>query len=269
MVAAFCGTKGDYSPIREPPVFMPQSETTDLTTDETRGRSAYSSPQIRARRHRIMVETRRIISEQGLAGVAMEDVAVRAGVAKRTIYNAFQSKERLIAAAIQQYFEEYATRLTFETQGETVDWMIERLAVVGRRNLKIRNYTRALMNIYYTHDVDPQIQRAIYNIAAESHEPWIRAMERKRQLQPWVDPEELIMSLVSYRYSIAFSWAEGQIRDEDLLITLIRGFLTFVAGATRGAARKEIEDRLATLQSNPFITGEKGNVEKPKGSSTA
>lgn len=237
---------------------MPQMKIAAVQQEESRGRSAYASPQIKARRHRILVETRKIISEQGLAGVAMEDIATRAGVAKRTIYNAFQSKERLIAAAIQQYFEEYAARLTYETQEATVDWMIERLAVVGRRNLKIRNYTRALMNIYYTHEVDPQIQQAIYNIAAESHEPWIRTMERKRQLQPWIDADELIMSLVAYRYSIAFSWAEGQISEDDFLITLIRGFLTFVAGATRGTARKDIEDRLATLSSNPFITGKKG-----------
>lgn len=238
---------------------MSSTRPTVPVQDESKGRSGYASHQIKARRHRILVETRKIISEHGLAGVAMEDVATRAGVAKRTIYNAFQSKERLIAAAIQQYFDEYATRLTFETQEATVDWMIERLAVVGRRNMKIRNYTRALMNIYYTHDVDPQIQRAIYDIAAESHEPWVRLLAKKRQLQPWNDADELIMSLVAYRYSIAFAWAEGQIRDDDFIITLIRGFLTFMAGATRGAARKEIEDRLATLPHNPFVTGEKGN----------
>lgn len=223
--------------------------------DLEKGRVGYSSPMIVARRHRILSETRKIISEDGIASFGMEEVANRAGVAKRTIYNAFQSKERLIAAAIQQYFEEYASRLMFESSDATVDRMIERLAVVGRRNLKIRNYTRALMNIYYTHDVDPEIHQAIYEIAANSLLPWIVALKKKRQLQLWIDPDELVNSLVAYRYSIAFSWSEGQMSDEAFIRALIRGVLTFMAGATRGVANKEIIARLATLEENPFVTG--------------
>lgn len=232
---------------------MPKAETEG---DAARERNSYSSPSIKARRHRILSETRKIISDNGLAAVAMEDVAKRAGVAKRTIYNAFQSKERMIAAAIQQYFEEYATRLTYHTEEATLDRMIERLAVVARRNVKIRNYSRALMNIYYTHDVDPEIQHAIYAIAAESHEPWIRALARKNQLQPWVDPDELVATLVALRYSIAFSWAEGNIPDEDFVIVLVRAFMIHMAGATRGKARKEIDERVATLAENPYVRGE-------------
>ncbi len=236
---------------------MSQAKTAVNSRDTGKGRSGYASPLIKARRHRILTETRKIISEQGIASVAMEDVANRAGVAKRTIYNAFQSKERLIAAAIQQYFDEYATRLTFETEEATVDRVIERMAIVARRNLKIRNYTRALMNIYYTHEVDPEIQRAIYDIAAASHGPWVYQLQRKRQLQPWVNAEELVRSIVAFRYSVAFSWSEGQISNEEFILNLIRGVLLFMAGASRGKARSEIEDRLATLESNPFITGEK------------
>lgn len=221
--------------------------------DNSRERTGYSSPSIKARRHRILSETRKIIAEQGIGGVAMEDVAKRASVAKRTIYNAFQSKEHMIAAAIHQYFEEYATRLNYHTEEATIDRMIERLAVVGRRNLKIRNYTRALMNIYYTHDVDPEIHAAIYAIAAESHEPLVRTLHAKRQLQPWIDADELISTLVALRYSIAYSWAEGRIPDDQFIATLTRAFMTHMCGATLGKARKEIEDRLKSLDTNPFI----------------
>lgn len=224
--------------------------------DATRERSGYSSPSIKARRHRILSETRKIIAEDGIGGVAMEDIARRASVAKRTIYNAFQSKEHMIAAAIHQYFEEYATRITFHTEEATIDRMIERLAVVARRNMKIRNYTRALMNIYYTHDVDPEIHQAIYAIAVESHEPLVRMLHARRQLQPWIDPEELIATLVALRYSIAYSWAEGRIADEAFVPTLTRAFMTLMAGATTGKARKEIEERLKTLDRNPYILDE-------------
>lgn len=216
-------------------------------------RVPYASPSIVARRHRILDETRRMIGEVGIANVSMDEVSRRAEVAKRTLYNAFQSKERLIAAAIHQYFEDYASRIAHLTQEVTLEGMIERLLTVARRNLEIRNYTRALMNIYHAHDVDPEIRATIYNIAAQSLDPWIEKLEKKRQLQPWIDPKELIDSLVSYRYAMANAWAEGVMEDEEFLFNLVRGVLTFMAGATRGATRKQIEQALIDLPDHPLL----------------
>ena len=64
--------------------------------------NGYSSPSIIARRHRLLDETRRMIDEVGITNLSMDDVAKRADVAKRTLYNAFQSKEHLVASAISK-----------------------------------------------------------------------------------------------------------------------------------------------------------------------
>ena len=66
----------------------------------------YASPAIRARRRRIQDETRKMIAERGVAGFSMDDLSKRAKVAKRTLYNAFQTKERIIAVAIKESFEQ-------------------------------------------------------------------------------------------------------------------------------------------------------------------
>jgi AcrR family transcriptional regulator len=228
-------------------------EDAELPTGISTRKAGYSSPSIKARRHRILDETRRMIGEVGIANLSMDEVARRAEVAKRTLYNAFQSKERLVAAAIHQYFEDYASRISYTSPDQTLERLIERLIVVARRNLEIRNYTRALMNIYHAHDVDPDIRDAIYSIAAESHEPWIRRLHSKRQLQPWIDVDELVSSLVTFRYGLANAWAEGRLEDDAFILNLLRGFLTFMAGATRGATRKVIEQALADLPNNPLL----------------
>lgn len=217
--------------------------------------AGYSSPSIIARRHRILDETRKMIGEVGIANLSMDDVARRANVAKRTLYNAFQSKEHLVASAISKYFEDYASRIDYSTQGATLEWMIERLVIVARRNLSIRNYTRALMNIYFSSNVDPEIRQAIHEIASESHEPWILELDRKRQLQPWVDAEDLIAMLVRQRYATAHAWAEGLIPDDQLVTELLRGFFTLMAGATTGSARREIVAVLADLENHPMLGG--------------
>lgn len=220
-----------------------------------KGRSlGYASPSILARRNRILTETRKMIAEVGLARLAMDDVARRANVAKRTLYNAFQSKEHLVATAISRYFEAYESKIKYTNDdATTLDWMVERLIIVARRNLTIRNYTRALMDIYHSSDVDPQIRQAIHDIAARSHAPWIRKLASSRQLQPWIKPDALISLLVRYRYALAQAWTEGEIAEEDLVLEVLRGFFTYMAGATRGRARKEILDLLDNLEDHPLI----------------
>ncbi len=215
--------------------------------------AGYASPSIVARRHRILNETRKMIGEVGIANLSMDDVAKRAGVAKRTLYNAFQSKEHLIASAISKYFEDYASQIELSTGEETLDRMVERLGVVARRNMSIRNYTRALMNVYFSSDVDPEIRQAIHEIASKSHEPWVRELERKRQLAAWVDADHLIDALVRLRYATAHAWAEGQIPHDKLVEEALRGFLTYMAGATTGSARKEIVEVLSNLEELPVL----------------
>ena len=226
--------------------------------------AGYSSPSIVARRNRILDETRRMIGEVGLTNLSMDDVAKRANVAKRTLYNAFQSKEHLVASAISKYMDAYERKISYSTNDATLAWMLERLVIVARRNLEIRNYIRALMNIYYSTDVDPGIRAAIHYIAALSQDPWIQELAARRQLQPWIDPSTLSDMLVRFRFATAHAWAEGEIADEALVVELVRGFLTLVAGATRASTRKEILDVLAGLEQNPLLSAEFARLNAAK-----
>ena len=103
------------------------------------------------------------------------------------------------------------------------------------------------MNIYYSSDVDPEIRQVIHEIASKSHEVWINELARKNQLQPWLKADDLTDMLVRYRYATAHSWTEGRIADDMFLRELLVGFLTFMAGATIGTARKEIVTALTDI----------------------
>ncbi len=232
----------------------------DRTSDaaaRSQGKSAraggYSSPSIMARRHRILNETRKMIGEVGIANLSMDDVAKRADVAKRTLYNAFQSKEHLIASAISKYFEDYASKFDYSIEEATLERMVETLAAVAKRNMAINNYSRALMNVYFSSDVDPEIRQAIHEIASKTHEPWVRNLARNRQLHPWVDADKLIDDLVRLRYATAHAWAEGLIPLGRLPHEALRCFLTHMAGVTTSPVRKQIVDILADLENHPLL----------------
>jgi AcrR family transcriptional regulator len=218
-----------------------------LLKEVTERPQTYSSPAIRARRSRILDETRKIISEQGIAALSMSEIGKRAGVAKRTLYNAFQTRERMIATAIQEYFDEYVTRIPHGSTAGTLMHNLERLISVHQRNRHIRNYIRAIMALYFSPEADSDIWMAMHSMATRSNLLWMRNLQEKKQLQSWIDVEKLADDVVRYEYATINDWAQGRLTDDEIIPRLLTSYLTFMAGATRGAARKEIEDMLRQI----------------------
>lgn len=209
----------------------------------------YSSPAIHERRRRILDETRKMIAERGLADFSMDEIGQRAGVAKRTLYNAFQTKERMIAIAIHEYFERYMTQIPFTAPVGSLQRNVERMVFMIRRDLQIRNYISAIMSIYFSADSDSDIWRTMHRMAADAHLQWIMALKAKRQLQPWVDPNQLADDIVRLAYAILNDWCRKRIDDEHILLHFVCACLTVAAGATRGAARKELDEMLERFHS--------------------
>ncbi|HYE50260.1 MAG TPA: TetR/AcrR family transcriptional regulator [Azospirillaceae bacterium] len=226
----------------------------------------YSSPAIHERRRRILDETRKLIAEKGLAAFSMDEICKRADVSKRTLYNAFQTKERMIAMAIHEYFDRYISRLPYTTEPGTLHRNIERMVFVVQRNRQIRNYISAIMSIYFSLDADGDIWRTMHSMAVTPNLQWIEALHAKRQLQPWVEPKRLADDIVRFEYTIIYDWCRGHVSDEMIIPNLVMTYLTLMAGATRGTARKEIEAMLQQFQADgipvpPFGPGRAAQPE--------
>ncbi|WP_157218157.1 TetR/AcrR family transcriptional regulator [Flavisphingomonas formosensis] len=207
----------------------------------------YSSPAILERRQRILEETRRVIAEQGIAALSMNEIGQRAGVAKRTLYNAFQTRERMIATAIQEYFDEYVSRISFTSPPGTMMHNLERMISVVQRNRRIPNYIRAIMALYFSSGVDSDIWQAMHSLATRHNREWIEELAAHKQLQPWVKVDSFVDDLVRYEYATINDWAQQRIADDEILVRLISSYLTFILGALKGAARKEAEALLKDL----------------------
>lgn len=201
----------------------------------------YSSPAIIERRKRILDETRKVIAEQGITALSMNEIGQRAGVAKRTLYNAFQTRERMIASAIQEYFDDYVSRIAFTSPPGTMQHNLERMISVVQRNRKIRNYIKAIMALYFSSDVDDDIWTAMHSPAIHHNRQWIEVLDAKKQLQPWVQVDRLVDDLVRFEYATINDWAQGRIPDDEVIVRLVSSYLTCLVGALKGAARKEVE----------------------------
>jgi AcrR family transcriptional regulator len=218
-----------------------------VTNEGNERPQTYASPAIIERRRRILEETRQVIAENGIPALNMNDIGRRAGVAKRTLYNAFQTRERVIAAAIQEYFEEYVSRITFTQPAGSLQHNLERMISVVQRNRRIPNYIRAIMALYFSPEVDEDIWLAMHSIATRQNRAWVENLSADKQLQAWVEVDTLVDDLVRLEYAMINDWARGRIPDDAIILRLITSYLTLMLGAVRGAARKEIEAMLKDI----------------------
>lgn len=213
----------------------------------TREQDSYSSPAMQARRRRILEETRLLIAEQGIDGFSLMDLCRRADVAKQTLYYAFGNKNHLVAAAIGDLFEEFESAVPYHCPVGSLDRLIERTVAIGRRNAGMRNYVAAIIAFYFNSATGSDLWNALHDIMVLPHRPYAERLAGKRQLQPWVDAGMLVDTLDGLRLSVANDWVHGRVDEQVMIDQMVTAQLCYLAGATRGAARREAEVALRTI----------------------
>ncbi|HKT78325.1 MAG TPA: TetR/AcrR family transcriptional regulator [Sphingobium sp.] len=219
----------------------------------------YSSTMIHERRQRILHETRKMIAEHGLEGFSIRTLCRKADVAQRTLYNAFHSKDRLIALAIRETYEGVNSYIRYRTSAETLEGIVDRLISVNRRNLKARNYTQAVTSIYFSANTSEDVWNALRDMVFLNLRQWLDRVVRDGELQPWANLNEVAESFANVEYSVINDWARGRISDEDYVRRLIVAVLSLAAGVTRGATQAKAGEMLEAIAR----TGELPEFPKP------
>jgi AcrR family transcriptional regulator len=208
----------------------------------------YSSPSIQQRRDRILKAARQLIAEHGVEGFGVRELCRSAKVAQRTLYNAFQNKDRIVALAIREAYEEVNRRTRYKTSADTLSGILDRLISVNKRNFRARNYTRAVAAIYFSPGSSDDVVRALQEMAFLNLRRWLKRVEEDGELAPWIVREELEVHLVNAEYATINDWARDRIPDRDYLRRLVESVLLITAGATIGRTHTEAVKWLKELK---------------------
>ena len=211
------------------------------------GRSLiYKSDNIYERRRRILSEARKMIAEGGLAGFSVRELCNRAGIAQKTLYNAFGSKENVIALAIRQYMTDFNERAKLRFDTSTLDGRLERLIKVHSRNLQIRPYTTAIMAVYNSPTADSAIREAIRSVSEAGAQPFADAIDQSKALLPGVTAKSFVYFHTTTVYAVLTDWCLGDFPDDELVERVCECFLMTVVASTRGQpnsdARRWLQD---------------------------
>lgn len=211
----------------------------------------HSSEAMVDRRRRILREARKIISRDGFDGFSMRDLGKRANVSTRTIYNAFGSKETVVALSIHAYFESFVTHLGFADPADSFTGALTRQITSTLRDIDIPQYMQAVVRLYFSPTLHSDIREVLLDLASRSWVAWLRSVKERNLLEEGVDLDNFLMDLCNLQYARIHEWCMGALADEPFLLKSLTGILVLLAGATRGAARTSAKQALQDLHSNP------------------
>lgn len=191
--------------------------------------------------------TKEMIAEGGEASFTIRDLARRANVSVTTIYAAFGDKKGLIAAAIEDYYEDLPIAQAPPTT--SLATMLAANEDVREAILSNKSYAREYAELYFSKNLDHRIYKAIQEttISSAGYLPWLQKASRDGELIPGINLKYITMLMANQRLMVLHDWAQGRISDEDMMDTSKLIFLVLARGLTRGATQARVEAELKRL----------------------
>lgn len=234
-----------------------------MTSEQDKSTRRYASASMRERRARIAAAARALIVERGVENFAMSDVAARAGVSDKTLYNAVGNKQRLVAQAVAEYQRQLADEAR-PHPGDTLEEIVASLEATGRQLMTERGWAEAIAHLYFAPDIDPETYASLQGVARTHVEPTLAIFAARDQLDERVDTKLLSQLFTNVAYSLVHDWALGRVADEAFPLHIAIALLGAVSFAARPEARRQIEPlmdrigaRLATIPPvQPVVSAE-------------
>jgi AcrR family transcriptional regulator len=208
----------------------------------------YSSPLIHERRQRILRETRKLIAEKGIANFGVRELSKRAGVAQGTLYNAFSSKERIVALAIKDAFDEIRMHVYYKTPADTIEGLLDRAIKINSRNLRARNYAMAVTTIYFSPTTPNDVWIILHQMGTSGITEFLRRLQADGLLEDWVIVEDIAVTFSNMTYGIIHEWSLGRISDDDYLRRIAEALLLLAISVSKGDARTTAQRYLTDIR---------------------
>lgn len=189
-----------------------------------------------------------MIAEVGIENFSVRRLCQRAGVAQRTLYNAFHNKDRLIALAISEAYNEFNRSVRYNTAADTLIGVIERTITVNRPNFLVRNYAMAVVSLYFGLATPPDVWKTLREISISTVRPWLSAISTQQLSRPRVDVERFAGTMANLQYATLNDWCLDRHTDDEYMFRLVENMLLVIVGAVQGDTLNEAEQILTRLR---------------------
>ena len=182
----------------------------------------------------ILAATRAVLAESGWGGLTMGDVAVRAGVAKTTLYRRWPSKNDLVVAAVAVLFDELAMADLGSLQAD-IEAVVQQFAGL----LSLPETRAAMLALFAEATRDPALRLRVRETIIDPQKHLVRqgraAAQARGELPPDDDPDQAC-------------------EDVDVIFDTIAGAVEHRMLVSGEPATPEWIRRFTTLLLTPMVT---------------
>jgi TetR/AcrR family transcriptional regulator, cholesterol catabolism regulator len=196
------------------------------------------------RRSTILSAARELIGKNGYDNITMRELARESGVAYKTLYDVYGSKDNLLGTAVEERLQLVFENIVEETSGSGFERLMQIMARSSEATIELPNLARALEPMLAA-DPGRFSIRAIYE---GLHRQTLNDIDQSGDLVDWADIDLLLRELMLENTSIRLFWANKVITDEDLAPMQQFAVCKILMPVARGKTGEKIAQNYRRLQ---------------------
>ncbi len=201
-------------------------------------RKVYNSPRQVERQQRILATTRHEISRHGYEGFTMRGLADAAGVALKTLYNHYSSKDELLFAAVGELLQDLQAMPEVADAVPGLPRSLAYTRVLGDTILREPGYADAIARaLFQSPASNPLVDILLRDSVTVLHEALVVAAASS-ELLPGTNKNAVAHRLAAAQWGTVLLWQKGLLALEDVPAELIAGQIAILASVCQPARRR-------------------------------
>ncbi len=207
------------------------------------------------RRENILAAARELITERGYDGVTMRDLAKASGVAPKTLYHQFESKEKLLRAAVEERFRHAYQQIDEADIARGIDRLFYIIDTVGKTTRDNMAYAKALGPILSSRR--SKSSEVFTRIRMNTYRRAIEQIHSESEFVDWVDVD--LLSAIVYRQVNPILTSSWFLKTPgDVTTTVVKLDLCLIlASVTTGYTHRKVitmaKKLQKTLKGSPYV----------------
>ena len=210
-------------------------------------RPRFASARQRERGERILEVTRAMLSEAGYHGVTLREVCARAGIARKTLYERYRSKDELVLAALAEVLRGVDARASRRAGEGGIDALLAYDAAVSRQIVRAPKYAAAMGHALFQAAPTDALVDALLGAAVRQHQSALALAHELGEIQPGTDIAMLARHLAAQSWGVILLWMKGLLELEQIDRETKKAHLMTLIAVTRGRRHEALRQSLAEL----------------------
>jgi AcrR family transcriptional regulator len=210
-------------------------------------RTNYSSPRQQERQQRILTVVREQITAAGYDGINVRDVAAASGVALKTLYNLYGSKDELMLAAVAELLSDVQQLEHVAGAEPGIARHLAHTEAVARQIVATPAYADTMARTLFQAGRDHRLVDVLLGNSVRLLKENLQQALTQGELIENLDMEATARILAGHQWSVVLLWNKGLIALDAVPGAILRSSLLSLIPLCRGERRAQLEQQLGCL----------------------